>query len=162
MGLLYEPIGQNGIGMWAASTSPVLGRAELMNDLDRAVAPGSPRSVLVVLGFVGLNSYMQAGTALDGDALLDRLSKRLTHAVRGAATLYRSRRGEFSGIFADELGVGWPAIPFALDEEASASGIHTAFATVVLPEQASTPTAALQLADRRLRGQDGDLRPQQL
>jgi hypothetical protein len=139
---------------------PVLGRADLIADLTRAVDGGSPRAVFVIFGFVGLNGFLEARTSLDGEALLDRLSARLTHAVRGRGTLYRPRRGEFSGLFEGELGVGWPAIPAALDEEASASGIHTAFATVVLPEQAVTPTEALRIADRRLRAADGDLRPQ--
>ena len=160
MGLLFEPTGRQGVGIWAASAPPVLGRGDLIADLARAVEPASPRAVFVIFGFVGLNGYLQARTSLDGDALLERLSRRLTHVVRNTGRLYQPRRGEFSGLFEGELGVGWPAIPFALDEEASASGIRTAFATVVLPEQASTPTEALQIADRRLRCQDGDLRPQ--
>jgi len=138
--------------------SRVMSRGDLLSDLGQAVLPESARSVLAVFGFAGLKDYLRS--TWDADSLLDRLATRLTQAVGETGRLYAPRRGELAALFEGGLGTSFTMIPAALDEEVSLIGIHTSYVLVFLPSEASTPAAALRLADYRLRAQSGNLRPE--
>jgi hypothetical protein len=139
--------------------SSVMDRGNLIADLGQATLPDSAPSVLVVLGFVGLNDYLETVGVLDDDSLLERLRGRLGQAVGAGGRVYEPRRGEFCLLIEGGLGPDWLAIPAALDEETRMVGLHTSLAIVALPEEADTPSYALRLADQRLRAQNGVLRP---
>jgi len=131
----------------------VMNWGEMMADLNRAVQPGSPRSVLAVFGFSGLKDHLETMTWSQGDTVLERLAARLTEAVGGTARVYAPRRGEFCTLFEGELGTGWTEIPAALDEEASLIGIGASSTLVVLTGEAASPTGAMRLANHRLQAQ---------
>jgi len=144
-----------------ASQARVLDRNTLFAALAQAVRPDSPRSLLAVFGFEGLKEYLDAASDAAGANLLEMLGGRLVTAVGETGLVYTSRRGEFCAIF--EGGIGavrslLAVIPSELDDDVRSFGIRSSLGIAVLPDEATLPTYALALADRRLRALSGDLR----
>jgi|SRR5579872_3377790 len=154
---------------FSASMSPAAGarsrlsdRDALFRDLGEAVEPGSARSVLVVIGFEGLREYLES--VADGlrDELLDRLGECLLAAGNGT-TVYRSRRGEFCLLFEGGLEAirsTLVVLPCELDEIGRPCGVRASLGIAILPDEATVPTYALALADRRIRALSGEVRGQ--
>ena len=145
------------------STS-ILDRSTLFRDLALAVSPDTSRSVLVLFGFEGLKEHLEAVSAASGDALLERLGTRLGKALGGFHSLYEPRRGEFCGLFEGGLAAVRSllvTVPVELDDEVRPLPIRSSLGIAVLPDEATDPTYALALADRRLRALSGNLRPEQ-
>jgi GGDEF domain-containing protein len=144
------------------SPTRILDRKALFDDLEQAVSPESARSVLVVFGFEGLKEHLETVTTAEGDALLEQIAARLHEAVGGACRLYAPRRGEFCGLFDGGLPAVRPllvTIPVELDEDLRSLLIRSSLSVAELPGEATDPTYALSLADRRLRALSGELRP---
>jgi hypothetical protein len=137
-------------------------RVKLFADLSYAVDPGSGPSVLVIFGFEGLKERLESIPPVKGDELLGGLADCLVRAVGTAAALYETRRGEFCALFDGPLVVVRSflvTVPAELDEDAQQYEVRSSLGIAVLPNEATDPTYALALADRRLRALSGNLRP---
>jgi GGDEF domain-containing protein len=126
-------------------------REELLADLEEAMQPGVVRMALVIVGLTGFAEFVDRVGWIEGEALLDDLAARLDCAVGESASCYRARRDEFVLLY--EPGSA-PLAPL-LERATAALGEHegpvaAAYGTVVVPDEASRPLAALQLADERL------------
>jgi GGDEF domain-containing protein len=145
----------------SAAGAGVLDRSALFRALADAVRPDSPSSVLVVVGFEGLKDYLEASLGDEGDELLDRLAQRLVETVEAAGAIYASRRGEFcilceGGLAAVRTTLA--LLPPELDDLARGHDVRTALGITLLPDEATLPTYALALADRRIRALSGETR----
>jgi predicted signal transduction protein with EAL and GGDEF domain len=137
-------------------------RDALFRDLGEAVESGTARSVLVVIGFEGLREYLDGVAESAGDELLDRLGERLLAAGDGT-NVYRSRRGEFCLLFEGGLEAIRSllvVLPSELDEIGCSVGVRASLGIALLPDEATVPTYALALADRRIRALSGEVRGQ--
>lgn len=135
-------------------------REALFRALGEAVESGSGRSVLVVVGFEGLNEYLDGVSDPAGDELLERLGERLVGAS-AATDAYLSRRGEFCLLFEGGLEAirsVLVVLPCELDEIGRPLGVRASLGIALLPDEATVPTYALALADRRIRALSGEIR----
>jgi diguanylate cyclase (GGDEF)-like protein len=137
-------------------------RRRLMLDLHEAVGAGAgARSTLVFFdldGFKGYNDDFGHGA---GDALLTRLARALADAVDRVGTAYRLGGDEFCVLFAGDATREAPEVQRAaeaLSEVGEGFAISTSYGLVSLPQEAPTPSAALQLADERMYGHKGTRR----
>ena len=135
----------------------------LMADLEGQLAlasVASPRALLL-FDLDGFKEYNDAFGHPAGDSLLVRLADRLVDAVGPRGTAYRLGGDEFcilvvpgrdgiEGILAD--------CTAALHERGEGFEVTSSFGCVSLPEEASTATQALQLADRRMYARKGGRR----
>lgn len=136
-------------------------RNSLFRELGRAVEPDGGSTVLVLIGFEGMRDYLEARPEEEGDLLLDQLGRRLAEAVEGAGSVYTSRRGEFCVLCEGGLGAVRSILvllPPQLDEVGRPVGLRSALGIAVLPDEATLPTYALALADRRIRALSGEMR----
>ena len=133
-------------------------RRMLVDDLARAVADGDraqPR-LLVIYDLDGFKLYNDSFGHPAGDALLTRLAGALAKAVAPHGGCYRLGGDEFCVLadvpseheesFLEETVV-------ALSESGVGFEVTTSFGAVRLPQEASTPTDALRVADQRLYAQ---------
>jgi diguanylate cyclase (GGDEF)-like protein len=140
-----------------ALTDPLTGlgnRRQLMEDLklacgmDRASEPWK----LVLYDLNGFKRYNDTFGHPAGDALLVRLSDKLSAIVAAHGTAYRMGGDEFCVLFsaaaADATLVS--ASVAALSERGPGFSIGAAHGEVSLPAEGSDPAAILQLADQRL------------
>jgi two-component system cell cycle response regulator len=138
-------------------------RRSLMADLElqlELASTASPRALLL-FDLDGFKEYNDAFGHPAGDGLLGRLAARLAEAVGSGGQAYRLGGDEFcvlvlpgrDGI--DEL---LAACSAALTERGEGFEVSSSFGSVVLPEEATTPTQALQLADRRMYARKGGRR----
>ena len=138
-------------------------RRSLMADLElqlELASAASPRALLL-FDLDGFKEYNDAFGHPAGDGLLGRLAARLAEAVGPSGQAYRLGGDEFcvlvlpgrDGI--DEL---LAACSAALTERGEGFEVSSSFGSVVLPEEATTPTQALQLADRRMYARKGGRR----
>ncbi len=128
-------------------------REQLLADLEEAMRPGVLRMALVIVGFSGFPEFVDRAGWLEGEALLQALAARLDEAVGDTAACYRARRDEFALLYDP----GTAPLAALLERTIAALGGHPvptpltpAYGTVVVPDEASHPLAALQLADERL------------
>jgi diguanylate cyclase (GGDEF)-like protein len=130
-------------------------RRALMVDLERAFAEsvdGRPRT----LAFFDLNGFKRYNDSFGhaaGDALLARIGAALRAAVEGNGRAYRLGGDEFCALLDGRRASGdrlVAAAHGALVERGSAFTIGAAMGTAVVPDDAPTPSAALQLADERM------------
>src|SRR5580704_17009588 len=138
----------------SAASAGVRDRSALFRALGEAVRPDSPSSVLVVVGFEGLKDYLEGSSASESDELLDQLVQRLVETVDGAGAIFASRRGEFCILCEGGLGAvrtTLALLPPQLDDVARSRDVRTALGIALLPDEATLPTYALALADRRIR-----------
>jgi two-component system, cell cycle response regulator len=138
-------------------------RRSLMADLElqlQLASAGSPQALLL-FDLDGFKEYNDAFGHPAGDGLLARLAARLAEAVGPAGQAYRLGGDEFCALVSrgreglDEL---LAACSSALSERGEGFEVSSSFGCVVLPEEATTPTRALQLADRRMYARKGERR----
>jgi hypothetical protein len=135
-------------------------REALFRALGEAVESGSGRSVLVVVGFEGLSQHLDGVSERAGDDLLERLGECLLGAFEGTVA-YLSRRGEFCLLFEGGLEAirsVLVVLPCELDEIGRPLGVRASLGIALLPDEATVPTYALALADRRIRALSGEIR----
>src|SRR5579872_5516503 len=136
-----------------AAGTGVRDRSALFRALGEAVRPDSPSAVLVVIGFEGLREYLDAASDDEADRLLAQLAGRLVETIAGSGTIYASRRGEFCVLCEGGLAVIrdiLALVPPQLDDVARPEGVRTSLGIALLPDEATLPTYALALADRRI------------
>jgi two-component system, cell cycle response regulator len=130
-------------------------RRSLMDDLAEELAlatPARPRA-LVLFDLDGFKEYNDAFGHPAGDGLLVRLGLRLADAARGHGRAYRLGGDEFCVLLRPGPAGVEPlalACVAALSEQGEGFVVTTSHGTVLAPDEARTPTEALQLADRRM------------
>jgi diguanylate cyclase (GGDEF)-like protein len=138
-------------------------RRSLMADLELQLelsSVASPRALLL-FDLDGFKEYNDAFGHPAGDGLLGRLAARLAEAVGPSGHAYRLGGDEFCALVVpgregiDEL---LAACSAALTERGEGFEVSSSFGSVLLPEEATTPTQALQLADRRMYARKGGRR----
>lgn len=124
-------------------------RRRLIADLERSAGAG----VLLLLDLDGFSRYNGAFGHAAGDALLQRLARRLTAVVPEGGAAYRTGGGEFA-VLAPAAGDGTAALTRdstnALCEWYEGTAIRPICASVRIPEDATTAIDALDTAARRL------------
>ena len=130
-------------------------RRRLMDDLDVAVEKGL-EGADHTLAFFDLNGFKRYNDTFGhgaGDALLTRLGGALQVAVEGRGEAYRLGGDEFCvllrGRFSTSDGLVAGAQE-ALTDRGSGFTVTAACGVVIVPEDASTVTSALALADKRM------------
>jgi len=138
-------------------------RRSLLADLEVELAlssAASPRALLL-FDLDGFKEYNDAFGHPAGDGLLVRLAARLADAVGPGGRAYRLGGDEFCVLVSPGRD-GTEAIratcSAALNERGEGFEVTSSFGVVSLPEEASTPTQALQLADRRMYARKGGRR----
>ncbi len=111
---------------------------------------------LLLLDLNGFKRYNDTFGHPAGDAMLERLGAQLKAAVGADGAAYRMGGDEFAVLTAADDGRHGPVAKRAA-EALTASGkgfeLNAAWGTVTIPEEADTPTAAMQLADVRMYAQ---------
>jgi diguanylate cyclase (GGDEF)-like protein len=138
-------------------------RRSLLADLELQLAHASVASPLALLLFDldGFKEYNDAFGHPAGDELLVRLAARLANAVGATGEAYRLGGDEFCVLVSpgrDGIDPILAACSAALNERGEGFEVTSSFGVVVLPEEASTATLALQLADRRMYARKGGRR----
>jgi two-component system, cell cycle response regulator len=138
-------------------------RRSLVSDLEAQLGLadlGRPRALLL-FDLDGFKEYNDAFGHPAGDGLLVRLAARLADAVGSGGEAYRLGGDEFCVLFSpgsDGIDPILAACTAALHERGEGFEVTSSFGVVVLPEEADTPTLALQLADRRMYARKGERR----
>jgi two-component system, cell cycle response regulator len=135
----------------------------LMADLELQIGLATlahPRALLL-FDLDGFKEYNDAFGHPAGDGLLVRLAARLAEAVGDTGEAYRLGGDEFCVVAApgrDGVDALLAACSGALNERGEGFEVTSSFGVVMLPEEADTPTLALQLADRRMYARKGGRR----
>ena len=130
-------------------------RRSLMTNLEHAVNDGQDghASTLVFFDLDGFKRYNDSFGHAAGDALLARLGAGLRDAIGTQGHAYRPGGDEFclllAGHFARHERLIQDAAS-ALTEHGSAFTVSASFGLVIVPDDASSASAALQLADERM------------
>jgi len=130
-------------------------RRRLLADLERRVARGAAHpAVLLLFDLDGFKTYNDSFGHLAGDALLARLGHALERAIDGRGRAYRLGGDEFC-VLADaavraEIELAAPA---ALTEHGNGFSVTASFGLVAIPDEASTASDALRIADQRMYAQ---------
>jgi two-component system, cell cycle response regulator len=138
-------------------------RRSLMADLELQLGLATlarPRALLL-FDLDGFKEYNDAFGHPAGDGLLVRLAARLADAVGDAGHAYRLGGDEFCVLISPGRGgvdAMLAACSAALHERGEGFEVTSSFGVVILPEEADTPTLALQLADRRMYARKGGRR----
>jgi two-component system, cell cycle response regulator len=138
-------------------------RRSLLADLELQLelsSLASPRALLL-FDLDGFKEYNDAFGHPAGDGLLVRLAARLADAVGSCGHAYRLGGDEFCALVLpgrDGVETLVAACSAALTERGEGFEVGSSFGTVLLPEEATTPTVALQLADRRMYARKGGRR----
>ncbi|MEA2405906.1 MAG: hypothetical protein QOE69_25 [Thermoleophilaceae bacterium] len=120
----------------------------------------SPRALLL-FDLDGFKEYNDIFGHPAGDGLLVRLAARLAEAVGANGHAYRLGGDEFCVLVSpgrDGVDPILATCSEALHERGEGFEVTSSFGAVVLPEEATTPTQALQLADRRMYARKGGRR----
>ncbi len=139
-------------------------RRQLMEDLDVAVdtGPNGQASTFAFFDLNGFKRYNDSFGHVAGDALLKRLGTALAAVVDGQGKAYRLGGDEFCvllrGRFPRDDALVAKA-EAALTDRGSGFVVTTACGSVIVPEEASSITAALSLADGRMYAEKGRGRP---
>ena len=138
-------------------------RRSLMADLEEGLplaTQACPRA-LVLFDLDGFKEYNDAFGHLAGDGLLARLGLRLADAVHGHGQAYRLGGDEFCVLLEPGAAGVMPLVAAcvtALHERGEGFEVTTSHGSVVVPEEATDGTEALQLADRRMYARKGGRR----
>jgi diguanylate cyclase (GGDEF)-like protein/putative nucleotidyltransferase with HDIG domain len=128
-------------------------RRKLIEDLERCLVQ-KERSILVMFDLNGFKQYNDAFGHPAGDALLQRLSARLGSTLSADAAAYRLGGDEFCVLRSLESSFdieAWLAeMTSYLAETGEGFEVAAALGAVFLPDEATTTSAALQVADQRL------------
>jgi GGDEF domain-containing protein len=128
-------------------------RHKLLLDLERAVRPTSEPTLLVIFCLEGFDEYVDLLGRLESQTLLLRLAGRLAKTLEPAGTCYRPREDEFAVLVHTPIATVKPILDsavLALRERGGHVAISASFGAAMLPDEASDPTGALQIADERL------------
>jgi diguanylate cyclase (GGDEF)-like protein len=135
-------------------------RRKLLADLDAALATAGAESetelLLVIYDLNGFKYYNDTFGHPAGDALLQRLGRRLGDAATPYGSSYRLGGDEFcvlANVSASAAETLLDATTGALAEDGDGFSVSTCFGAVFLPSEATDPRTALQIADRRLYAQ---------
>ena len=135
-----------------AVTDPLTGlgnRRALGLALERALAgERGAEHVLALYDLDGFKRYNDAFGHLAGDALLQRLGRRLTEAT-GAGAAFRMGGDEFC-VLVPHRPASLAAATLALAEHGDSFSVTASHGAVVVPREAATLSDALRLADRRM------------
>jgi diguanylate cyclase (GGDEF)-like protein len=126
-------------------------RRKLLVDLDAAIEAareGGPR-VLVVFDLNGFKTYNDTFGHPAGDALLSRLAAKLSAVVAPDGEAYRMGGDEFC-VLLPEPDPDFHRIAQALWESGEGFDVTSAYGVAVIPDDASTVSTALSVADERL------------
>ncbi len=125
-------------------------RRRLMDDLDR---PGE-RRLLAFFDLDGFKAYNDTYGHVEGDLMLERLSRKLADAVAGRGVAYRLGGDEFCVVGplvtdedGDALVIGSVD---ALTEDGEGFQVRASWGCVRMPAEATSSAAALTLADQRM------------
>ena len=130
-------------------------RRSLMTDLEHAVTDSRDghASTVVFFDLNGFKRYNDSFGHTAGDALLARLGAGLRHAVGANGHAYRPGGDEFCLLLTGRFARHEPLIASAVDaltEQGSAFTVTASFGLAIVPDDASSASAALQLADERM------------
>lgn len=133
-------------------------RRKLLADLEDAIseADAGKEHVLIIHDLNGFKYYNDTFGHPAGDALLRRLSRKLSDAVERYGSSYRLGGDEFcvlAAVPADAVEALLDAATDALSEVGEGFSVSSCFGAVFLPSEAADSSAALQIADRRLYAQ---------
>jgi two-component system, cell cycle response regulator len=125
-------------------------RRKLMADLESFLGGADAREqLLVIFDLNGFKHYNDSFGHPAGDALLSRLADKVRVAIEPNGTAYRLGGDEFCALIpTSETTLDRAAS--ALHEQGESFTVSSAFGAVALPTEASTPSAALRIADQRL------------
>jgi two-component system, cell cycle response regulator len=138
-------------------------RRSLLADLELQLelsSPAAPRALLL-FDLDGFKEYNDAFGHPAGDELLVRLAARLADVVGSSGHAYRLGGDEFCALVLPGREGVEPlvsACSLALTDRGEGFEVGSSFGSVLLPEEATTPTQALQLADRRMYARKGGRR----
>jgi two-component system, cell cycle response regulator len=132
-------------------------RRQLVADLERRLHAETVRPTLLMLfDLDGFKSYNDTFGHPAGDALLERLGGKLASVPGSDGAVYRLGGDEFCLMTHVAEGEAEELIDracAALTEHGEGFEIETSFGAIVLPDEATDPAQALQLADERLYAQ---------
>jgi diguanylate cyclase (GGDEF)-like protein len=147
------------------SLTGLANRRRAMADLGELFTVGHRPCVLMIFDLDGFKAYNDSFGHPAGDALLTRLGQRLAAAVDGSGTAYRLGGDEFCVIAPGsrpELETLEATGSAALSARGDAFRITASFGSVLIPDEASTPSQAMHLADQRMYARKQTSRPSAL
>jgi len=137
-------------------TDPLTGlgnRRQLMGDIERLLEEGRP-AALAIFDLDGFKEYNDRFGHPAGDALLVRLSSTLRDSVGVTAGAYRLGGDEFCVLAAevsrDMLDLRLAEWTGCFNEGGEGFSISASSGVALIPEEASDPSDALRLCDRRM------------
>jgi diguanylate cyclase (GGDEF)-like protein len=135
-------------------------RRRLMIDLLREVDEATPArpSTLILFDLDGFKRYNDNFGHPAGDSLLARLGRNLGRAVEPWGEAYRLGGDEFCALVRvgrDEADAVVQLTGAALSETGRGFSVGVSHGVVLLPDEASEPSLAMQIADQRLYGNKG-------
>jgi two-component system, cell cycle response regulator len=130
-------------------------RRRLMRDLDAAVADADPDhpQTLVFFDLNGFKRYNDTFGHAAGDALLARLGAALQATIGDRGRPYRLGGDEFCLLLSGRYATNDPLIgaaTAALTERGTMFSVSASRGLAIVPDEAATTTAVLQLADQRM------------
>lgn len=129
-------------------------RRRLLLDLEQTIVVADRRpATLLFFDLDGFKGYNDSFGHAAGDALLARLGRALRAAVGAAGTAYRLGGDEFCVLLHGRHAVGTRLVDAArrgLTEHGDGFSVTASFGQVVLPDEATDVSHALQLADQRM------------
>jgi diguanylate cyclase (GGDEF)-like protein len=132
-------------------------RRQLLADLERRLQSDTvPPTLLMLFDLDGFKGYNDTFGHPAGDALLERLGEKLAMVPGPGGAAYRLGGDEFCLIASVDDGEAEPLIDracSALTEHGEGFQIETSFGAIMLPDEATEPSSALQMADERLYAQ---------
>jgi two-component system, cell cycle response regulator len=132
-------------------------RRQLLADLERRLSSDSmPPTLLMLFDLDGFKGYNDTFGHPAGDALLTRLGEKLAAVPSAEGAVYRLGGDEFCLLAKVADGEAEPLIDRAcgaLTEHGEGFQIETSFGAIMLPDEASDASHALQTADERLYAQ---------
>ena len=132
-------------------------RRKLLVDLERRLGrDGVHPALLMIFDLDGFKGYNDTFGHPAGDALLARLGEKLASVPGSQGTAYRLGGDEFCLVASVREGEAEPLIDRAceaLTERGEGFQIESSFGAVMLPDEATEPSQALQVADERLYAQ---------
>jgi diguanylate cyclase (GGDEF)-like protein len=132
-------------------------RRQLLADLERRLQSDTvPPTLLMLFDLDGFKGYNDTFGHPAGDALLERLGEKLATVPGPEGAAYRLGGDEFCLIANVDEGEAEPLIDracSALTEHGEGFQVETSFGAILLPDEATEPGSALQMADERLYAQ---------
>ena len=136
---------------WTDALTGLANRRKLLIDLEAALerTEDGERRMLALFDLNGFKTYNDTFGHPAGDALLTRLASKLAAAVAPHGAAYRMGGDEFCAL----LPVSEPElrrVAGALCESGQGFGVTSAYGAAIVPDDATTVSTALSVADERL------------